>query len=472
MPQPAQHPAKTFRLALPHALFWVSLPLGRAAFRKDIDMAKNYKRLTLGERRAIERALEKNTSLKQIARDLGRDAGTVSREIHRNSTQKKTGGGGAPFNECANRRLCRKQALCGKEGCRREYCGGCTLCAHVCGSFEPEYCSRLESPPYVCNGCAVRRKCTLAKFVYKAHEAQRIYEATLSQSRSGVALTEAERARIDGIVTPLIRQGQSPYHICLNNKGRLMISDKTLYKYIAANFFGASSTDLARKVKMRPRRKKREVKVERSCRQGRSMQDLMAYLEASPDTEIVQADTVIGAKGSGQKVLLTIHFTHSHFMLAFLRDANTAQSVCDVFGWLYGQLGEKGFAELFPVLTPDNGPEFSAPTGIEKGEGGKLRTRVFYCDPYQSNQKAACENNHRLIRMVLPKGVSMNGLTQGDIGLMMSHINSYARKSLGGQTPAEVFSRQHRNIKCLLEKLGIRPINTNDINLTPKLLKR
>jgi hypothetical protein len=54
MPQPAQHPAKTFRLALAPALFWVSLPLGHAAFRKDIDMAKNYQRLTLGERRAIK----------------------------------------------------------------------------------------------------------------------------------------------------------------------------------------------------------------------------------------------------------------------------------------------------------------------------------------------------------------------------------------------------------------------------------
>jgi IS30 family transposase len=96
---------------------------------------------------------------------------------------------------------------------------------------------------------------------------------------------------------------------------------------------------------------------------------------------------------------------------------------------------------------------------------------VFYCDPYQSNQKAACENNHRLIRMVLPKGMSMNGLTQDDVNLMMSHINSYARKVLGGQTPVEVFLRQHKKIKGLLEKLGLRIINAKDIFLKPRLLK-
>jgi catechol 2,3-dioxygenase len=134
--------------------------------------------------------------------------------------------------------------------------------------------------------------------------------------------------------------------------------------------------------------------------------------------------------------------------------------------------GERDFKRLFPVLRTDNGPEFTAPTDIETYNGGAIRTRVFYCDPYQSNQKAACENNHRLIRMILPKGASMNHLTQGDVNLMMSHINSYARKVLGGQTPAEVFLRQHSKIKGLLEKLGLRTITTKDITKSKSLRPR
>jgi IS30 family transposase len=311
----------------------------------------------------------------------------------------------------------------------------------------------------------------LAKFVYKPSVAHGIYEDILVTSRSGVALSEQERKRIDDIVTPLIAQGQSPYHICLTHKDELMISDKTLYKYIAANFFGAASTDLPRKVGMRPRRKKRALKVERSCRKGRTMEDLDAYLSNDLDTEIVEMDTVIGAKGQGEKALLTLYFTHSHLMLAFLRNANTASSVKQVFDGLYEKFGKDDFRRLIPILRTDNGPEFTAPTDIEKDGDGNLRTRVFYCDPYQSNQKAGCENGHRLIRMVLPKGTSMNDLTQDDVNLMMSHINSYARKVLGGQTPLEVFLRQHRTIKGLLEKLGLRIIPHKDILLKPRLIK-
>ena len=433
-------------------------------------MAKKYTRLTISERKRIEHMLDQKTSLKQLAHSLGRSTGTISRELCRNATPKQTGGYGVPFNDCINRDGCTEEWLCEKEDCRREKCCGCKLCRSVCKKYEREFCTRLDAPPYVCNGCGKRKSCPLSKFVYMAGKAQKTYEQTQSDSRSGIAICEAERVRLDKIITPLIKKGQSPYHICLTGKDELMISDKTLYKYIALNFFGATSTDLRRKVRMKPRREKRGVKVERSCRKGRGMEDRAAYLEENPDTEIVEMDTVIGKKGGGEKVLLTIFFTHSHLMLAFLRDANTAASVKKAFDNLHKKLGDD-FEKLFPLLTGDCGSEFTAPTGIETDSDGVIRTKVFYTDPYQTNQKSRCENNHRFIRMVLPKGNSMNGLTQKDVDLMMSHINSYARGSLGGQTPIEVFLNQHKDIKGLLEKLGIRIIKPKDVNLTPSLLK-
>jgi IS30 family transposase len=431
----------------------------------------NYKRLTLGERRIIGHSLDQGTSLKQIARDLNRSTGTISREISRNATPKDSGGFGVPFNDCIHRNGCTEAWLCEKEDCRRERCRGCKLCRSVCKKYEREFCPRLETSPYVCNGCSKNRRCSLSKFIYKANKAQQIYEETCSGARSGIALSSEELKRMDEVVTPLMEQGQSPYHICLNNKAELMISDKTLYKYIALNCFGASSADLRRKPKMKPRRKKRTGKVERSCRQGRTFKDRAAYLENHPDIEIVEMDSVIGKKGGGEKVLLTIYFTNSHFMLAFLRNANTAKSVNDVFDDLFMRFGENDFKRLFPLVTTDNGPEFTAPSAIETGVGGVIRTMVFYCDPYQSNQKSACENNHRFIRMILPKGVSMNNLTQDDIDLMMSHINSYSRQALGGQAPVALFARQHEQIEGLLEKLGIRIIPNNDVVLKPSLLK-
>ena len=156
-------------------------------------------------------------------------------------------------------------------------------------------------------------------------------------------------------------------------------------------------------------------------------------------------------------------------MLAFIRNANTARSVAEVFHYLWELLGPDLFRSLFPLCLTDNGSEFTQPSAIELDPQGKRRTRVFYCDPYASYQKGAIENNHSLLRRVIPKGISFNGLTQDDISLLMNHINSYPRKKLNDRSPLQSFSFFHPLIP---EKLGVREIPTNDINLTPSLLRR
>ena len=75
-----------------------------------------------------------------------------------------------------------------------------------------------------------------------------------------------------------------------------------------------------------------------------------------------------------------------------------------------------------------------------------------------------------MIRRVLPKGTSFDELIQDDIDLMMSHINSYARKKLANRSPYQLFSSFFG--EDLLKKLRIKQIPPNDINLTPKLLKK
>jgi hypothetical protein len=64
-------------------------------------------------------------------------------------------------------------------------------------------------------------------------------------------------------------------------------------------------------------------------------------------------DTVIGAKGRGEKVLLTICFPKSEIMLAYIRDANTAKSVTDAFEQIKTDVGYDRFCELFPLILTD-----------------------------------------------------------------------------------------------------------------------
>ena len=90
-------------------------------------------------------------------------------------------------------------------------------------------------------------------------------------------------------------------------------------------------------------------------------------------------DTVIGVPGG--KCLLTIHFVESSLMLAFLRDANTSQSVINIFNAMDKILGAELFHQLFPVILTDNGSEFSNPLSLEFNGQGIGRTRIFFCNP-------------------------------------------------------------------------------------------
>ena len=176
-----------------------------------------------------------------------------------------------------------------------------------------------------------------------------------------------------------------------------------------------------------------------------------------------------GRKGIDEKCLLTIHFTNCKLMLAFIRDRNSAASVVEIFALLRSLLGNDTYARLFPVLLTDNGGEFSDPLPIEMDiSSGEILSRVFYCDPGQSQQKGACENNHELIRRVIPKGMSMNNYDQEMIDLMMSHINSYLRVELGGKSPYDVFSFMYD--PNILDKLNIRRIDPSEVVLKPSLL--
>lgn len=311
------------------------------------------------------------------------------------------------------------------------------------------------------------------KTLYDAEHAHISAKHKISESRSGLCVSEDEVARLNKIISPLVLQGQSVHQIYIEHKNELMCSEKTIYNYIDACLFDIRNIDLPRKVRFRERYKKPEFKIDKGCRVGRSYKEFESFILKNSDTSVVQMDSVIGSRGG--KCLLTLHFVESSLMLAFLRDANTSQSVIDIFDGLDKVLGQSLFQKLFPVILTDNGSEFSNPKALEyrkyteKGASYR-RTNIFYCDAGSPYQKGSIEVNHELIRRVLPKGTSFDHLTQNDIFLMMNHINSYKRKKLNDRSPYETFSFYYG--EEVLEKLACRPITARDIMLKPALLKK
>ena len=424
--------------------------------------------LTLQDRSIICVRINQGMSFAQIAEELEKAPSTISREVRLHRIPVAKGSYGRSFNPCVHRNDCKKTHVCDTCLCGGKRCRNCKDCYKHCPDFVEEVCPKLSKPPYVCADCKDKQKCTLRKYEYQPNHADASYKDTLSESRKGLAIDPLELERINQIISPLVKNGQSIHHVLMNNADELMVSEKTAYNYLNAGLFDADKMDCPRIVRMRPRRSTPKLKIDRHCYEGRTYEDFMRFIADNPDVPVVQMDSVIGNKSG--KVLLTMFFQNSNLLLAFLRDHNTARSVLDVFNDLYAMFGRETYCRLFPVILTDRGSEFSNPVPIEQDENDELRSLVFYCNPSAPYQKGGIEVAHELVRRVLPKGKSFDDLQQEDIDLMLSHINSYKRGKLNSRSAYQLFNFIYGD--DILPKLNIREIEANDIVLSPKLLKK
>lgn len=422
-----------------------------------------FSHLSLTERVKIQNMLCNRKSLNFIARTLNRDRRTIVREILSNRISIYHGAPGQCENNCAKRKECKIKDLCPQCFRRGKYCHLCPKCNEVCPGYEPAHCDQIQRPPFCCNGCKTSRNCTIKRFYYDAKKANDKTVARLHDARTGICLTQSQLEATDRIISPLIKKGQSIHHIYFTHKDELFCSEKTLYNIIDSGSLSVRNIDLSRKVQRKLPKRKREFKVDRNCRHDRTYSDYLEFLTENPDIIATQMDTVKPCS-EGTKVFLTLFWPQVQFLLILLRDCNTARTVTDTFDRLENTLGANTFHKLFPVLLTDNGSEFSDPAALERNN----RTRVFYCDPLQSNQKAQIERSHEFIRSILPKGSSFDSISLQQCSLINSHINSYRRDSLQGRSPYEAFAWLYG--EDILELLNVHKIDADEVTLTPRLL--
>lgn len=428
------------------------------------------KHLTLEDRITIETQLKEKASLKSIAALINKSPSSVSREIRSHLIFRRVGGMNINYNACVHRFTCTKSYICSVCNSERKFklCRRCAMCNSFCKEFEEQICNKLLKPPYVCNGCGKRLSCTLEKRIYKAKVAHDEYHNVLSESRSGISFSEDEIRYLDELVSPLIRQNQSPHHICVTNKDSIMVSERTIYRLIDSNILSVRNIDLPRKVRFSARKAPVHFKIDKACRIGRDYNCFTSFLAEHPDTPIVQLDSVIGKRGG--PVLLTIHFVKAEMMLAFLRERNDSKSVIHIFNDLYQTLSPELFSKIFKICLTDNGSEFSNPKSLEFDESGNQRTRIFYCNPSAPYQKGSAERNHEFIRYFIPKGSDFSPYSQSDISLMMDHINSYKRESLGNRSPYEMFSFLYGD--NVLKLLECHPIPPQEVTLNQSVFRK
>lgn len=99
--------------------------------------------------------------------------------------------------------------------------------------------------------------------------------------------------------------------------------------------------------------------------------------------------------------------------------------------------------QLRKTLTWDRGKELSghAQFALETG------TRVFFADPHSPWQRPTNENTNGLLRQYFPKGTDLSRWSADELEAVAHALNNRPRKILGWKTPAEIFEEQLRSLQ-------------------------
>ena len=292
-------------------------------------------------------------------------------------------------------------------------------------------------------------------------------------------LTEEEIDYANTEIKRRIKNGQSLDAI-VKTDDNIKKCTSSYYNYTNDGIFEFRNIDLVKKVSYKKRdkdKKEKDIPDEeknkiQKLKVNRNYDCFVIFINKHKDYKITEMDTVIG-KTTDKKVVLTLLFRKSNFMIAILLDNKTASKVNKELNLLKKKLTTELFILLFRIMLTDNGVEFTMIEEIETLEDDN-QINLFFCDPGKSNQKGKIEKNHVELRKILPKGTTFNNLTQKDINLVMSHVNSYPRRLLNYKSPYEALIEEIGKEKAdfIMNVLGYKVIDSKDIILSPKLLKK
>jgi len=376
-------------------------------------MKRNWKHISFTQRKEINHLITKGCKAKEIGALLDLDPTSISKELKRNrilmySNEKKTN----------------------------------------------KKCKKLDRYPYVCNGCSLKYKvCPFDKYKYDPSRAQSLANSLLVLSRRGIDINEDEFKALDEFVKEGTIAGKSIYDIVKTNK-KITKSVPTVYRYIDKNFLTTKKIDLPYAVtyKKRKANKKYDYSNNQIDRSNHTYLDYLTFIKNNPNCFGWQLD-FLGSKKSDTKSILSLVCPNLHFPLLELIDKPNSNKVVEYFNYLEEKLGIETFKEIFPYILTDRDPCFNDYNGICFSHiTGEERTKLFYCDPYVSNQKPHIENLNKQLRKFFNKNKSIQGLTKEDVKEVNLVLIKSKLLSLDGYSPYEAFVNVY-GIKALEDLL-------------------
>jgi IS30 family transposase len=249
-----------------------------------------------------------------------------------------------------------------------------------------------------------------------------------SRSRRNRRFLPADWVRVQ----TLLQADWSPEQIAgrLRLEGTLAISHETIYRYVWCDKAAGGSLYTHLRTARKQRRKRYGSYDSRGrLADKRPITARPAIVETRRHVGHWEADTMLGASQAGACVLSLVERKTGYVALGKL-PRRAAPEVNRRARHLIG-------IQPRPVhtITVDNGTEFHSYRAIERATSA----RFYFATPHHAWERGTNENTNGLLRQYLPKGHSMEHLTQHDCTRIAMTLNRRPRKRLGFRTPEECY---------------------------------
>jgi len=218
----------------------------------------------------------------------------------------------------------------------------------------------------------------------------------------------------------------------------LSICHETIYQYIYAKRFKSRGMHLEQYLVLK--RKKRMKQNGRSVHRVSKIPEAISIdlrpeaVERRKQIGHWETDNIIGRQTDKSALSVTVERVMHVALINKLWDRSAATKTRNV-----GNRLNQFPATCKRTITADNGSENTNHRELT----ALTDMLVFFCHPYHSWERGTVENTNGIIRRFIPKGISIDTLTDEYIAAIECKLNSTPRKCLKYLTPYEMMHKLH-----------------------------